>query len=195
MTIRLIESVGSESADGIVGSSGIAYFGLGGDDSLRTAAGASNVVFVGSSGANTYTIANNSTTIVIDSNPRGTVVAPGISASQPVIGATSRGGVVNGRHVVLFDTVTGQQVVIVDGLSAVGGYVLAGQVYRPSDLTFIGGSGVAITWESLGYNTAEVEEAISFYKSRNYAAPMLVVNDSSAVWNQDRKSTRLNSSH
>ncbi|KAI9134875.1 VWD domain-containing protein [Acaryochloris sp. CCMEE 5410] len=118
MTVGNFNEVnGTNGVDNLTGQDLQILYGLNGDDSLTAntgVAGADQVVWaVGGDGNDTYTVNNNTTLIVQEDGNSGadSIIARGISLN----GANTEAVTIEGRHLLVRDLVTDQQVLIVDG--------------------------------------------------------------------------------
>jgi len=177
MTVRFSEIVGNASANSFVGDSFSIHFGLGGNDTFRSAPNGEYQLFVGGSGNDTYRIDSAGVMVVADFfGGSDTVVATGINPySDYTFAATF-----DGRHLAVGNILTGQEVWVLDwrqSANRIETIYAAGHALSHSDLVSLVSSAPNylgdFTWEEVGEITAvgditdaEIDEAIAFYKSR-----------------------------
>jgi hypothetical protein len=102
----------SDSADNIVGSSNSVTFGLDGNDIITSAYGGVYQMVVGGLGDDKYIINSPGTMTIIDdgNSSNDTLQASGIGVSSE----TTFFGTIDGRHLVITDTASGQQLVMIN---------------------------------------------------------------------------------
>lgn len=117
---NVTELFGNSSANSTTIPNLSLYYGLEGDDTLRSPVGNSNsfpvVVAVGGVGNDVYTVSNNSTLIIWDSSSSGSdrLVASGIPVSTGNTVNLNYGGIIDNRHLWVGNTASGQEVIILD---------------------------------------------------------------------------------
>lgn len=172
MSLRFNENIGSSGIDSFFGESLTINFGLSGNDTFWGSYGKDFQVFVGGSGADSYNVLDNSEILILDSgnSSADTLIATGIGFSR----STSYAATIDNRHLLAFDTMSGQAVFVFDWLSpknqiefiqlAEGAYFLSSVIELLAVSSNFAGN---ITWEeSSGYSSTEINEMISFYETR-----------------------------
>lgn len=112
------EQIGTLNNDQLMVLNNTIAYGLGGDDILSTSVGSTGdstnnySVLVGGLGNDQYNVANNSTAIILDhgNSPGDVIVATGIGFNS----TTTQIVEVDNRHLVTYDTVSGQRLIILD---------------------------------------------------------------------------------
>jgi len=172
-TLRLSEQIGTSQNDTISAHSSVLVAGLQGNDSLTANPYSDWVILVGGDGNDTYT-AQDDTTITIGDNStsKGDVlVARGISFTSD----TSYAATIDGRHLIVFDESSGQQVVITDWKSTtnqIETIILEDGSYSYSEVrSYLSTMRLRnLTWAQVGitggYSTASINEALRYYAKK-----------------------------
>lgn len=176
------ETIGTAWLDSFLGDSLTINYGLSGNDIFRGTSGKEFQVFVGGSGSDTYHVSDNSEVVILDAgnSSADTVIATGIGFSR----STSYAATIDNRHLIAFDTSSGQSVLVFDWLSpkhqievihlAEGDYLVSSipELLKIST-NFVGN----MPWEDFSYNTAEMNEVISFIENRALTARVAEVTE------------------
>ena len=175
--LRYVEFVGSAEDDFFSGNVGTLQFGLRGEDAFFDNPGNEFTTFAGGPGNDTYVINSPDTAItILDTSGGGdTVRISGIGFNRD----TSFADIVEGQHLLAYDTASGQQVLILDWedparriefFETSDGLMSFDQV-RAQLFDNQGFSG-NISWEESGivegFDGEEAEEALSFYARAFY---------------------------
>lgn len=174
MTVRYDVRVGTPGPDDLLAGPETLVLGLGGDDVLRGQAGADSIVLSASAGNDLYAVDGARALGIDDSGGYDIVEAPGIGFTFE----SSFGAIVDGRHLVAFDTTSGQTVYLLDFRvpeRQIEEFRLADGVYSfdqingelEADDNFLGN----VSWDVLAANGftlpgtgAEISESIDYYR-------------------------------
>lgn len=175
MTIRFTETVGSGSAETLVSGTGRIVLGLGGADQILSATSGYYQFMSGGSGGDTYTMRGSTESYVLDAGGSGfdTVSFAGSRASTYY-------ATIDSRHLVLFDSVTGQVVTLLEWQTpahSIEQIHFQGDNSTSSPIAIVNGGYDDkfidnFSWSGItggGWTSAEVNEALSYYAARSLA--------------------------
>lgn len=175
MVIRVNENIGTAGANAFTAFGGNAYFGLAGNDRFGIFPWQDGLLVIGGRGADAYVAAGNSVMTVLDvgSSDGDSLNIPGFGFGK----ATSYVALIDGSHLLLGDTQSGSNVIVIDwqsGANRIETFNTAdGAVDSGSVAQALAARGVpTVAWEGLSVfglqalSTAEMNEAIAFYTNR-----------------------------
>ncbi|RTZ43176.1 hypothetical protein EKL30_09835 [Candidimonas sp. SYP-B2681] len=110
----LPEQIGSLNSDALRAGAYQITYALDGNDTITAVTGGDYNVMVGGKGNDTYVAAYNSAITILDSGGHDRVIATGMGVNNPY----TYFGTVDGSHLLAFDLISGQQVMIANWMSS-----------------------------------------------------------------------------